>query len=78
MPNPSGPAVYSITYQTQTVGIGPDGRPTDGWKVGYHVYASGVDGSVFIPQARFNANTVKQAIAEQLAHHDAIAKLTGV
>ena len=66
---------YTVTYQTQTVGIGSDGKPVDGWKVGYSVPALGITGSVFVSQASFNANKVKAIIAEQLAHHDAIAKL---
>lgn len=71
------PPTYKITYQTQTVGVGPDGRPTEGWKVGYSVEAQGIVGSVFVPNARFNANTVKAMIAEQLAHHSAVAGLGG-
>jgi hypothetical protein len=71
------PPTYKVEYQTQTVGMGPDNRPTEGWKVGYFVEALGVHGSVFIPLARFNANTVKAAISEQMAHHDAVAKLGG-
>ena len=71
------PPAYKITYQTQTVGIGPDGRPAEGWKVGYSVDALGVAGSVFVPLARFNANTVKAMIAEQLAHHDAVSRMGG-
>ncbi len=66
---------YKIEYQTQTVGVGPDGKAAEGWKVGYFVESLGVHGSVFVTLARFNANTVKAAIAEQLAHHSAIANL---
>lgn len=69
-------ATWSVEYQTETVGLGPDGRPTEGVKVGF-VTASGVHGSVFIPKARFNANTVKAAIAEAYAHIEAVHKLSG-
>lgn len=67
---------WKIEYQTETVGIGPDGRPTEGVKVGFVTHA-GVHGSVFVAKARFNANTVKAAIDEQYAHIEAVHKLTG-
>lgn len=67
---------WKVEYQTETVGLGPDGRPTDGVKVGF-VTADGVHGSVFVPKARYNANAVKAAIEEQYAHIVAIHKLTG-
>ncbi len=67
---------WSVGYQAETVGLGPDGRPTEGVKVGF-VTASGVHGSVFIPKSQFNANKVKSAIAEQYAHIEAVHKLSG-
>lgn len=67
---------WKVEYQTETVGLGSDGRPTEGVKVGF-VTASGVHGSVFIPKAQFNANKVKAAIIEQVTHHDAVASLNG-
>jgi hypothetical protein len=69
------PLTYKIEYQTQTVGMGPDGKAAEGWKVGYFVESLGVHGSVFVPLARFNAGNVKTLIAEQLAHHSAVAGL---
>lgn len=68
---------YKIEYQAQTVGLGPDGRPTEGWKVGYFIPDLNIHGSVFIPQVQFNANKAKAAIAEQIAHHEAVHKLGG-
>lgn len=67
---------WKVEYQTETVGLGPDGRPVEGVRVGF-VTASGVHGSVFIAKARFNANTVKAAIDEQYAHIEAVHKLGG-
>lgn len=69
-------STWKVEYQTETVGLGPDGRPTEGVKVGA-VTASGVHFSVFVPKARFNANTVKAALDEQYAHIEAVHKLSG-
>jgi hypothetical protein len=72
----AGPTpTYKIEYQTQTVGMGPEGKAAEGWKVGYFVESLGVHGSVFVPLARFNAANVKALVAEQLAHHAAVAGL---
>jgi len=68
---------YKIESQVQAVGVGPDGRPVEGWKVGYFVESLGIHGSVFVPQSRFNANTVRALIADQIGHHEAIHKLSG-
>lgn len=67
---------YRYEYQTETVGLGPDGRPVEGVKVGF-VTATGVHFSVFVAKARFNANTVKAAADEAYAHVEAVHKLTG-
>lgn len=67
---------WTVEYQTETVGLGPDGRPTEGVKVGF-VTASGVHGSVFVAKSRYNANTVKAAIQEAYAHIEAVHKLSG-
>jgi hypothetical protein len=73
----AGPTyTWKIEYQIRTVGIGPDGRAAEGWKVGF-VTASGVHSSVFLPLANFNANHVKAAIQEQYAHIEAVHKLEG-
>jgi hypothetical protein len=75
--SPGTVPTYKVEYQTQTVGVGPDGRPTEGWKIGYSVASLGIAGSIFVPSARFNANTVRALIADQLAHHAAVASLGG-
>ena len=70
------PEKWKVEYQTETVGLGSDGRPVEGVKVGF-VTSGGVHGSVFIPKAQFNANKVKAAIIEQVTHHDAVSGLSG-
>ena len=73
----AGPTpTWTIEYQTPTVGIGDDGKATEGWKIGF-VTHHGVHGFVFVSRRDFNANKVKAAIAEQYAHIEAVHKLTG-
>lgn len=67
---------WKVEYQTETVGLGSDGRPVEGVKVGF-VTSGGVHGSVFVAKANYNANAVKAAIHEQVEHIEAIHKLTG-
>lgn len=67
---------WKVDTQTETVGLGPDGRPTDGVKVLFTT-STGVTASVFIPKGRFNANTVKAAIQEYVTHLDAVHNLKG-
>jgi hypothetical protein len=67
---------WKIEYQTRTIGIGADGKATEGWKVGF-VTDHGVHSSVFLPLNLYNANHVKAAIQEQYAHIEAVHKLTG-
>lgn len=73
---PAAPSSWKVEYQTETVGLGSDGRPTEGVKVGF-VTSHGVHGSIFLPKARYNANAAKAAIQEQVAHIDAIHSLSG-
>lgn len=68
---------YKHEYQTETVGLGPDGRPVDGVKVGFVHVPTGTHFSVFVPKNRFNANTVKALADEQAAHIEAVHKLSG-
>jgi len=70
------PAAWTVQYQQETVDLGPDGRAVQGVKVGF-VTGKGVHGSVFIPKARYNVDTVKAAIGEAVAKLDAIHGLTG-
>ena len=68
---------YKPEYQTETVGIGPDGRPVEGVKVGFVHVPTGTHFSVFVPKIRFNANTVKALADEQSSHIEAVHKLSG-
>ena len=73
---PTSPSPWSVEYQTETIGIGPDGKAVEGVKVGFAT-TEGVHGSVFLPKARYNVVNVKQAIAEQYGHIKAVHGLTG-
>ena len=72
----AGSGTWKVDYQTETVGLGPDGRPTEGVKVGFHTIPDNINGTVFIPKVRYNANTVKAAIQEQYAHIIAVHNLS--
>lgn len=73
---PASPA-WTIEYQTPTVDLDASGRAVRGVRVGYMIYASGVKDSVFVPQARYNADTVKAAVQAAVDNHNAITKLQG-
>lgn len=75
-PSGAGGPTWTVEYQTEGLGPGPDGKPVDGVKVGF-VTASGVHASVFIPRLTYNANTVRAAIIERYAHIEAVNKLSG-
>jgi hypothetical protein len=64
-----------VIYQQETVDLGPDGRAVQGVKVGF-MTAKGIHGSVFIPKARYNVETVRAAVGEQAAKLDAIHDLS--
>lgn len=70
------PSGWSIEYQQETVGTGPDGRAAEGVKVGF-VTGRGVHSSVFIPRERFNPANVKAQVAAAAAQHDEVDRLTG-
>lgn len=72
----TGGTGWKVKTQTETVGLGPDGKPTEGVKVVFETDA-GIVGSVFVPKLGFNANKVKAAIQEYVGHLDATAKLGG-
>jgi hypothetical protein len=67
---------WEVENQVPTVGLGPTGKPVEGWQVNYKT-SSGVHGHVFIPLAQYNANTVKAKIQEMVTHNDAVANLKG-
>lgn len=67
---------WIIEHQQETVGLGPDGRAIDGWRVNF-VTGLGVHGSVFIVKARYSVDNVRAAVAAAAAEIDAVHKLTG-
>jgi hypothetical protein len=74
-PNPAGTG-WTVDYQRPTTFLDAAGHAVAGVEVGF-VTARGVHGFVNIPSVRFNADTVRAAIAEQVAKHDAVADLKG-
>lgn len=67
---------WSIEYQQETVGLGPDGRAAEGVKVGYTT-GKGLHGSVFIPKDRYNPANVAAQVAAAAAQMDEVHGLTG-
>lgn len=74
---PQGSPVWTIEGQIPTVDLDASGRPIRGVRVSYLIYATQVRDSVFIPQARYNPDTVKAAVAEAVKNHNAVSQLQG-
>jgi hypothetical protein len=73
-PNPSGG--WKVENQVAKVGLDGSGRAVEGMEV-FFVTAKGNHASVFIPKARYNVDTVRAAVMEQVAVIDAIHDLKG-
>lgn len=61
----TGPA-WTVISQVETMGIGPTGTAGSGVKVTFRTM-DGTTGSVFVPDAQYNADTVKAAIIAKAA-----------
>lgn len=60
--SPNGPPVkFTVTSQAPTTGIGPDGRPVQGYQVNFTT-ERGASGYVFIPYSMYTAANVQAAI----------------
>jgi hypothetical protein len=70
----SGPA-WTVTTQSETMGIGPNGQATRGVSVGFKL-ADGTTASVFVPDAQYTPDAVRAAIAERAAAFGAVKGLT--
>lgn len=66
-----GAPVATITTQTETTDVGPDGKLTAGYRVGFQT-AKGVNGTVFVPKATFEAPAVLAAVREQAVILDSL------
>lgn len=67
-------AAYTVNSQTPTTGIGPDGRPVEGYKVSFTT-AKGAQGYVFVPYAMYSAANVKAMIAPHAIELDQVQGL---
>lgn len=67
---------WTVTAQQEQVGIGADGRATNGYRIQFTT-GKGVNGSVFIPMDRYNPTNVKAAIAAHAHQLDEVQGLTG-
>jgi hypothetical protein len=56
--------------------VSADGTVVEGTRV-YFQMNSGTQGSVFVPQTSYNAESVKQRIIEAVSHLHAVNNLTG-
>lgn len=65
---------YSVTSQRQTSRLSPGGQFEQGMEVRFRT-VTGTDGMVFIPLSRYNAENVHAAIADYVAHIDAVNQL---
>lgn len=68
--------VWSVTYQTETMGVGPAGLPVAGVRVGFKT-GTGQEGTIFVPDASYTPDAVRAAIAERVAAMAAVAGLSG-
>lgn len=67
---------WAVDNQIETIGLDPTGKPVEGIKVLFHTDKVAA-ASVFIPRAGYNAEKVRAAIMEYLAHLDAVHNLSG-
>lgn len=74
--SPTPAPAWRVTGQVEDTRVGPDGRVETGVKVLFRT-AAGVDGSVFVVNAQYNAASVLAAISERVAVLDAVSGLTG-
>lgn len=71
---PTLPA-WSVTTQTETMGLGPNGLATKGVSVGFST-PDGTVGSVFVPEAQYNPDNVRALIVARVATLEAVKGLT--
>lgn len=67
----TGAGIATITTQTETTDVGPDGKLTGGYRVGFQT-TKGVNGTVFVPRASFNVEAVMAAVREQAVILDSL------
>lgn len=77
MPNAVPPGKrWVVTGQTHRVGIDPAGNAGPGWNITF-MSAAGDTGETFIPDARYNAESVRVAIDAIVTEMEHVGGLTG-
>lgn len=66
---------WTVTGQTQEEKMDGNGRFTEGWTISF-LTQYGVAGSVWLPDARYNAANVAAAISDKAATIDAVHVLS--
>ena len=75
-PPVAGAITWTITYQQEVIGPGPDGRLAPGYTIGFRTQG-GVNGSVFVTRAMYTAANVRAAIAEHARELDQVQAMGG-
>ena len=76
-PNPATtPSGWFVTGQHEDTVVGDNGQVQTGVTVSFRT-GNGTNASVFVPNARYNAETVQTMIAARAAELDRVAALTG-
>lgn len=70
------PGAWTVTSQKEDFQTDENGRPTNGVLV-YFRTGGGHNGSVFVPVANYNPETVRRMIRAKAANMDAVGNLTG-
>lgn len=68
-------AGWSVVSQQETTEVDANGQVTRGWRVYYKV--GGTQGSVFVPQATYNRQTVAAKVAAAAMEVAAVSGLSG-
>lgn len=75
-PVPSMNGKWRVTSQAETSEPNGQGQFVKGITVAFTT-GHGVQGTVFVPEAQYNTDTVRQLIAQKVAALDAVGGLTG-
>lgn len=67
---------WTVTSQLEGTGQDANGRYVEGFKVSFTT-ASGLSGSVFVPNAIYNKESVRQQIAQRVAQMLDVHSLNG-
>jgi hypothetical protein len=70
----AGNVAFKVTAQTPTLGIGPDGKAVEGYRVSFET-GSGAQGWVFLPYNLYSAANVQAAISPHARELDQVQGL---